>query len=120
MKVDFNYRFKELSGKPIKTKDEGEIDTVLTLRKACVNSLLTTQLDSRGAPKRVEGMEKFKRYQLAMEIYNSNGLLDLRAEQIKLLKTLVSDVYAPLVSGQAWEILDPVAAEEPEKEEPKK
>lgn len=107
MKIDFNYRFKKLDGEPLPEKT-GDKDP-FTLRTACVNILLGSEVDSTGRPVEVKGEEKVRRYQLAKTIYESTGLVDLPVEDIGLLKKLIGKIYGPITVGQAWEILDPHA-----------
>jgi len=134
MKIDFNYRFKNLDGEsmkeqgsnltvekllPIETWEEFEAlrnglkkGKPFTLRTATANVLLMSETDGTGRPKELNGEEKVKRYALAMKIYKSDGLVDLEVEEIALLKKLIGRAYGPLTVGQAWEVLDPHGAGE--------
>jgi len=129
MKIDFNYKFKTLEGKDI--PDQASLLSVekllaietweefkefqgdltkgkpFTLRKACVNVLLMTEIDGTGRPKELKGEEKGERCELAKEVHNSTGLFDIRPEDQVLLKKLIAKAYGPLTVGQAWQILDP-------------
>jgi len=147
MKIDVNYRFRTLDGEPmkeqgsnltiekllfIKTWEEFEAlrnglkkGKPFTLKAVATNVLLMTETDGTGRPKELKGEEKVERYVLAMKIYNSDGLVDLKVEEISLLKKLIGRAYGPLTVGQAWEVLDPHEAaknkteseKEPEKKE---
>jgi len=127
MKIDFNYKFTTLDGKIIPEEpdqvqegEDGKKKTKkfppFTLRKACVDVLLMTELDGNGRPIQLKGEEKVKRYALAMKLHNSNGLVDVRPEEQVLLKKLIGRAYGPLTVGQAWNILDPHEAAEKEAE----
>ena len=140
MKIDINYKFKTLEGKDL--PDQASILSVdkllsietweefkefqgtlekgkpFTLRKACVNVLLMTEIDGSGRPKELKGEQKVERYELAKDIHKSGPLIDLQSEQISLLKKLIARAYGPLTVGQAWKVLDP--HEEAEKEAKKK
>ena len=140
MKIDLNYKFKTLDGKDI--PEQGTNLTVekllsietweefkefqggltkgkpFTLRKACVNVLLMTEIDGSGRPKELKGEEKVERFELAKNIHKSTGLFDMRPEDQVLLKRLIARAYGPLTVGQAWKVLDP--HEEAEKEAEKK
>lgn len=136
MKIDFNYKFKTLDGKVIperpdeveKDKDGKEVikkkHPPFTLKTACVNVLLNTELDQIicpqcrtqiKSPKELSGEEKANRFMLATKIYNGNGLVDIGTKDIELLKDLIATNYPPLTAGQAWNILDPHEAEENKK-----
>lgn len=128
MKINCNYEFKGLDGKVIPEQPDEEIvdkagnkstkkHPPFKLKTACVNVLLRTERDDdTGRSVEISGEEKLKRYQLAMKIYNSSGLLDLRDEERLLVKSLIAKFYPPLTVGQAWLILDPEGAKENEKE----
>ena len=140
MKIDINYKFKTLEGKDISDQESGlSLEKVLsietweefeefrvglknakpfTLRKACVNVLLMTEIDKNGRPKELNGEEKVERFELAKNIHKSGPLIDLQSEQISLLKRLIARAYGPLTVGQAWKVLDP--HEEAEKKAEKK
>ena len=129
MKIDINYKFKTLEGKDLpeqssilsvekllaietweefkEFQDTLEKGKPFTLRKACVNVLLMTEIDGTGRPKELKGEEKVERYELAKEIHKSGPLVDLQSEQISLLKRLIARAYGPLTVGQAWKVLDP-------------
>ncbi|MBA7652828.1 hypothetical protein ES703_60667 [subsurface metagenome] len=137
MKIDFNYKFKTLDGKVIPERpDEVERDKdgkevikkkhpPFTLKTACVNVLLNTDLDQVvcpqcrhqiKVPRELMGEEKANRFMLATKIFNGDGLADIGTKDIELLKDLIAKHYPPLTVGQAWETLDPHEAEEKKKE----
>ncbi len=127
MKIDFNYKFTDPDGTPMPERppemvknDKGEMEEkkypTFTLRKACINVLLGSRLVETTCPKckyqfdkpeEIDGEEKLKRYQIAMKIQNSKGLLDIGTKDIELLKTRIALLYPTITSGQAWTILDP-------------
>ncbi len=122
MKIDFNYKFVDLDGNIIRdgADEREEVDGKMvvtkkappfTMRMACVNVLVLTRLDRSTKPKELTGQEKVDRYELAMRIHKSTGLVDLSVEDIVLLKDLVGSTYPPITVGQAWDILDPHDAE---------
>ena len=132
MKIDFNCKFKKLDGElmkeqgsnltiekllSIKTWEEFEAlrnglkrGKPFRLKAVATNVLLMTETDGTGRPKELKGEEKVERYALAMKIYKSDGLVDLKSEEISLLKKLIGRAYGPLTVGQAWEVLDPHGA----------
>ncbi len=97
MKINTQSVMKNFDGSEIKDRDKP-----VTLRSVCVNAL--TVPEAPGAA--VSGEEKLKRYMLAQRIYGEDEV-DLTAEQVTLIKTLVSVSYGAIVSGQVWLLLDP-------------
>jgi hypothetical protein len=95
MKISLSTPITDLRGTPIRN---GEIDLVLS--EVCITALL--------APDQAEepAEDKVKRYKLAVKCSNGKDP-DFSAEDIVLLKKLVGKIYAPLVVGKAFEILDP-------------
>lgn len=127
MKIDFNYKFKELDGKIIPEQPDGveEKDGKVvkkkfppfTLRTASVNALSGASLEQINCPRcdstlrlpeQISGEKKCERFELARKIHSSNGIVDLGVDDIKLLKELIAKALpSNLIVGQAWEILDP-------------
>lgn len=135
MKIDFNYRFKNLKGEDVpeqpdeveKDKDGKEIvikkHPPFTLKTACVTVLLNAGLDQSicpqcrtqiKVPEELSGEEKCRRGLLATEIYKG-GLVDVGTKDIELLKELIAKMYPSLTVMQAWAILDPHEVEERKK-----
>jgi len=117
MKIDVNYKIVTLDGKIIPDlppgtpplTDDKEIKKYppFTLRTACVNVLIMQERNEQGRAKEITAKEKVERYELAKKIHKCEGLVDLQAEEIALLKKLIGAAYPPLTVGQAFEILDP-------------
>ena len=128
MKVDMNYKFKEIdgtvsiqrivdedaNGNP-KRDDTGmpimKKDKPFTLKAACLSVLTIPpgDVDPRTQrPKEIAVEEKLKMADLAQRIYKCNGMIDLNADEIVLLKDFINKRYrAPLTVKQAYDILDP-------------
>lgn len=137
MKIDLGYRFKTLDGKDMTEQaSDLRVEKLLTietweefrefqrglkkgkpftLRGACVNVLLLTELDATGRPKELKPEDKVERFDLATAIHKSTGLFDMCPEDQVLLKKLIGRAYGPLTVGQAWKILDPHEDAEKEK-----
>ena len=98
MKRNFNTTLKTLDGKPIKEADDLDV----TLSTVAVNALLAAYEDERN----LAGDDKVKRFKLAQLINDADGEVEVTAEQVSLLKTLIAKGYTPLVVGQAYEILE--------------
>lgn len=88
-----------LNGEPLIDQN-----TPMTLRIVASNALLSQYQDENPT-----GMEKVRRWALALRIHNAKETIVLTADEITLLKELIGRAYAPLVVGQAWSILDPAS-----------
>lgn len=97
--VDFSKPVLDMTGKPYLAEDG---KTPKTLGQFCEDALVADFPDERG---KVEGAEKFKRWQLAVKI--RDGAKDLTAEETATVKALVGKGYAPAVVGPIWQALDP-------------
>ena len=134
MKVDVNYKFKDLDGKIIKERiiDEDEKGNPkrdaqnfpllkngnpFTLRKICTQALLDSSVDPKtGKPEQLSADDKLKRWGIAQRIHASNSTIDLSAEEIVLLKELINKKYpSPLTVAQAYEALDPTGEDKKKK-----
>jgi hypothetical protein len=100
--IDFSTAITDLGGKP--AKDEGGNDA--TLRDVAVKALLVILPEGPGAPQ-VKPDERAKRGWLAQKIHDAQEPLELKAEQVALLKDLIGKLYPPLTVMRAWAILDP-------------
>jgi len=130
MKIDMNYKFKSLEGKIIKEQviDEDEqgnpkrdkdgfpllrLGSPLTLRKICIEVLVNPPIEIDQITKRAKEISsdlKIKMWELAQAIHSTNGLIDLSADDITMLKKLINKRYtSPLTVAQALAILDPTA-----------
>lgn len=90
---------KNLEGEPIKS---GEKE--FTVANACVNALLAEYDD------KPNGEEKLKRFVFAKKI-NQDETVDLKAEDVSLIKTLIAKAYGPLIVGTVYEVLEKPLAE---------
>ena len=96
MTVTVTQALTDFSGAALKLGDDE-----LTLRRVCVEALL-----AQHPGETVDGNEKLKRFQLAQKIHGAESI-SLTAEEVALSKRLIGQAFAPLVSGQAWLLLDP-------------
>lgn len=128
MKINVNYRFRNVEGKEqreteferdkndilIRDKHGNLIEKVgrlFTLKSACLNVLTNPprEVDERGRAKENTAEHNLMLGELAREIYKSkDGLVDLSADDIKLLKGYVNKRFnqQPLIVIQAWEVFD--------------
>jgi hypothetical protein len=95
-------QLRRLDGSPLEDS-EGQ---AITVQSVCEQALVA-QVPGENP----EGQEKFRRYALAMRIRTQEGMPDLQAKDVVLLKELVGVMFGPLVVGQVWAILDPPAAD---------
>lgn len=137
MKIDVNYKFKNIENKvmretefekdkndlPIRDKNGNFIQKLgvpFTLRSACLNVLTNPPQEvNERTGRTIENKAEYSLMlgELAREIYKSNGLIDLSADDVKLLKDYINKKYNqnPLVVIQAWEILDPTDVDKKKK-----
>lgn len=111
MKIDFDKEIVDLDGKPIKetrqmVREDGvvvtmETDEIRTLKSVCRFALSWTFNDEK-----VEGDEKFKRFSLAERIVTATGPIDVKVEEIALLKSLIGKAFGPVIVGRAYQILE--------------
>lgn len=95
MKINLNAPMLDLNNQKIK-QDNGKL---FTLKDVCIISLLSNDESVK------TGVEKMKRFLLSSKIQKANDL-DLKAEEIVLLKDSIGKVYNALIVGRAYELLD--------------
>jgi len=100
--TDFSRALKGLDGKPIKAQGKD-----VTLGSVSADALLAPeqQANPREPAPKIPGTEKVKRYELAKKVYKG-GKVDVKAEDIALLKKVIAANYSALVVGQAWAMLE--------------
>ena len=134
MSIDLNYKFKTLKGKIVKERlpkiDEDdnqivsefgvpqfELKNDFTLRKLIEDTLFNPPMirDERtGQMRQITDQKKKACYKLLNKVMNNkDGLIDLKSDEIELLKDLITKKFnSPWTTGQACEILDPAEATE--------
>ena len=106
MKIDFNVVLRDVYGRALQEVEGVE----MTLGRACVGALMAAYQDEQA----LEGEKKLGRWKLAQQIVEEGGdepsyaTLDLRAEDVVLLKELVVKAFATVICAQACELLDGV------------
>lgn len=98
MKVDVTQVFKTMDGQVMIDNDGKGNAVEATLRMAIVNAVLSPV-------ERESGIEKAKKYDLAMRVYKEDEV-DLKAEEITLIKERVGEVFPPLIVGQVFNLLE--------------
>lgn len=97
MKIDFSKEILDLENNAVKS----EAGEVVTLK-----SVSTTALLNPRAGVEPNADAAVKKFSLAMTIHGAKGPVDLKAEEVVLLKASIGAIYAPLVVGRAFELLD--------------
>ena len=104
MKIEFGTVLTNFADTVVKDAETGK---ALTLGVVCVNALLS-QTQRAGKP--LPGAEKLRCANLAEKLYaaaEAGTGLDVKAEDVVLLKEAVGDLYPPLVVKRVWDLLDP-------------
>ena len=57
----------------------------------------------------VEGVEKLRRYELAILIGNQPTTAKLKSDDIALIKKRIGELFPSLIVGQTWPMLDRIA-----------
>lgn len=96
---------KVLLGKVLVDLDGKEIPSEsgpATLCGVAVNALLAVFQDEQN----LTGEEKLKRWELAVKVKNLPDPAELSADEVVLIKKLIGKAYAPIIVGQAWQMLE--------------
>jgi len=97
MLLDTTKVLVNIAGESLKESVNGVAVDVI-LRTVVVNALLSpVEKDT--------GMKKMEKEELARKIYQ-NDSVDLTIEQVKLIKDRIGEMYAPIVVGQCWRLLE--------------
>lgn len=111
MKVKVSSILKNIYGEPLKSQrkkpqpkrsDKSPEFEDLILKDIMVNALL-----GEYEGEKLTGEEKLERYKLAMLIQEAKAEIDLSSKDMVLVKDLIGKSWSPLVSGQAWELIEP-------------
>ncbi len=97
MKIDFNKKFTNFNGDVLK---DSQSQKELSLKDVCVEALMVVDQKEE-----IDGEEKVKRYNLALDIYNGKKE-NLSSEEIVLLKELIGRYFSTIVVGQALKMLE--------------
>ncbi len=99
MLIDFEQTMKTLNGEEIKESEKKD-SVPLTLKSVCINALLS-EIDRE----KTSGEDKVERYELAKKIHEG-GTIELKTEQVVLIKERIGKFYLPLLVGGAFEMLE--------------
>ena len=99
MVIDVSKNLYQLNGNVIMDVDEKGNATPATLKLALVNAILSSEPNEKP-------VDKLHKYELAKSIYKAEKEVELKVEDVALIKRRVEDVYAPLIVGQVVELLE--------------
>lgn len=100
MKINFTQTINDARGNAIKNND----DTDLTLRDVCSGAMFAMLPNDD----QLSGNRKAEIGALGLKLFDSEEL-DLKSEQVTLIKERVGKMWNPLVVARAHALLDPSA-----------
>ena len=95
MNILLNETLKDLRGNPFKYHEDE-----LTMKSFIVEALLHESNEE------ISGEEKLKRFNLAKTVYESERIVDLKSEDIVLIKSQASKLWVTAVYGAGVEYLE--------------
>lgn len=103
--IDFSIVLKDLDGVPIR---KCEADTLACKEPVTLGFVASSALLAPDEPRQQSqgGEDKAARFALALKVHGASKV-DLKAEDIALLKARIGAVFPPIFVGRAYEILDP-------------
>lgn len=119
MKIKINTKLQDEEGKEIiyGTKPP------LTLRDVIVGSLLGTVIENVNGQlqQSVESEEiKWQKYEIFKKIKDEKHEVELKIEEIALIKKYIGKIQPTIIMGQSFELLEGVKEEKPTNNKPKK
>jgi len=96
MKVDFSQPILGLDNTELRGPDGDK----LTLSEICSKALINANFEN------IDADTKQKRGNLALKIYNTEEPIQLKVEEISLIKETVAQIWSPLVIARAFPLLD--------------
>lgn len=104
MKIKLNQKLQEETGADIIISNRPP----MTLKDVIINSLLAVKRDSRTGQLEEENEEKkLQKYDLIRKIRDKKQEVELKAEEISLIKGLISKHQAsPMIVGEAFEMIE--------------
>lgn len=108
IKIDITQKMVDLNGDEIPARVQSRCPECghvrdaqsLTLRTILVNALTNTEQGEK-----LPGSEQYKRYRMARRIHDRD-VIEFTTQEAAELQERVAKFYAPLVTGQVWEILE--------------
>lgn len=95
MKVKINQKLMGSDGEPLQ-KEKGQ---AITFKDIAIHSILSpVQGDDE--------KKKWDKYEIYSKLKEATVEVELKAEQISILKAAIGKIQPPLVMGQCWEIIE--------------
>jgi len=104
MQVDLLQPITHINGTPINEKKDGK-EKDITLKDICIRALVT-HISENKKDEIVSPEQKFKNGLLAETLYQ-NDTVELKAEEITLLKNRIGKIFTTEVVVSSWKLLDP-------------
>lgn len=95
MKIKLTQTMKDVEGADIITPDKRQ----LTLGNICINSILTPVPDD-------DVKVKYEKYEIYKKLKQADGEIEMKAEDIVLLKKVIGKFQPPLIMGQCFDIIE--------------
>jgi len=96
MKIKLNQELKGVDGVETLKGDKGR---ALTFKDICINAILTPDQGE-------DEKKKWDRYEVFKKVREAGEIIDLKVEEVTLIKKSIGKLNPPLVMGQCWEILE--------------
>ena len=103
MKIDFSAILLNLNDTPLMQPPDPTGENVPATLAWVASEALLRATDEK------DGTKKYKLYSLAMKVGNG-GEVDLKSEDIALIKQKIGEQFAPLVVGRSFDLLEPPTA----------
>jgi hypothetical protein len=104
MRIDFSTRLKDPNAPDQFAKDQAGAEITLGI-------VARTALNVDLQDERRSGEDKYRAYKLADEIRCSTSPLELKTEQIALIKERIGKAYAAPIMGQCWDLIEAAGQE---------
>jgi len=103
MKIDFSQVLRGLNGDPVREPGKDEGDLVDVTLKTMTYRALTSQSEDQ---KNMKPEEKYKRGKLAEKVFASEGLLELKIEEVAQIKEQIGKIFPIIIVAPAWDMLE--------------
>jgi hypothetical protein len=107
--VKFEGDINDLKNKPINDEEKKAV----TIKDCCIRALLYAQTQKQGEGPTPQNI-LVKRAMLAEKLEAANGELDLKSEQVSLIKDCVTSLFnsSPLVVYRVLSVIDPASCKD--------
>ena len=102
MKIDFSQKLLDFQGKQIEVTGLNKDVILATLGNVSSGALLVVLEKDRNEG----GKARYERWQLAGKIIKADGLVELEAEEVTVIKERIGLMYGPIIIGPAYDLLE--------------